>query len=222
MNDQKNTGRAAGKMKEFSIALGLLDYVNPVFYTVTSLTLIRNLNGTMNGTLYMIYLIGAVISLIGGYVIPTGKVLVGMKVIKFRMPVSIVFLVNSGILLSGFSLGAHVLHLSSAALIAIFASAAAFLAFIIAKTHKFNTAAVLCGAIGYLLIYISLIVTSLHAHMILPVIFYCAAICLFVFLCFIGIKANLYDARIHWIIEISNVICQGLVALATCILFHVF
>lgn len=222
MNDRKNTGKTAGKMREFSIALGLLDYVNPVFYTVTSLTLIRHLKGTMNSTLYMIYLAGAVISLIGGYAIPTGKVLVGMKIIKFRMPVSIVFFVNSGILFSGLALGAHVLHLSTLAISAIFLAAAAFLAFIIAETHKFNTAAVLCGAIGYLLIYFSLILTSLIAHMILPVILYLAAICLFVFLCFIGIKADLYDAEIHWIIEISNVICQGLVALATYILFFGF
>ena len=90
------------------------------------------------------------------------------------------------------------------------------------KTGKFNTAAVLTGAAGYLLIYVTLIALSLGRGMILPVILYLAAICLFVFLCFIGIKADLYDARIHWIIEISNVICQGLVALGTCILFHVF
>jgi hypothetical protein len=38
-------------------------------------------------------------------------------------------------------------------------------------------------------------------------------------LCGIGIKANLKKPKVHWLIEISNVICQGLVAIATLILF---
>ena len=35
----------------------------------------------------------------------------------------------------------------------------------------------------------------------------------------IGIKANLKNPKVHWIIEISNVICQFLVAFGTIILF---
>ena len=38
-------------------------------------------------------------------------------------------------------------------------------------------------------------------------------------LCGIGIKANLKNPKVHWVIEISNVICQGLVALGTFLLF---
>ena len=74
----------------------------------------------------------------------------------------------------------------------------------------------------YLKIMLDIIILSLAEHMILPMILYALAICLFVFLCFIGIKADLYDPKIHWLIEICNVLCQGLVALSTCILFHVF
>lgn len=222
MNDQKDSRHTSGKMNEFSVALGLLDYVNPIFYTITALTLIRNMKGMMSSALFTVFVIGAVISLIGGFVIPTGKVLVGMKVIRFRMPVSIVFFVNSGIFLSGLALAAYVLKLPWIVLILLAVCSAVFLGMIIRRSGKFNTAAVLTGAIGYVLIYISLIILSLAEHMILPVILYALAICLFVFLCFIGIKADLYDPKVHWLIEICNVLCQGLVALSTCILFHVF
>ena len=45
------------------------------------------------------------------------------------------------------------------------------------------------------------------------------AILLFVMLCGIGIKADLKNPKVHWVIEISNVLCQLLVAIATLILF---
>ena len=42
---------------------------------------------------------------------------------------------------------------------------------------------------------------------------------LFAFLCLVGILANLKDAKVHWVIEISNVICQLSVAVAAILLF---
>ena len=39
------------------------------------------------------------------------------------------------------------------------------------------------------------------------------------FLCLVGILANLKDAKVHWVIEISNVVCQMSVAVATILLF---
>lgn len=222
MTQQKKAADSSDKMNEFSIALGLLDYVNPVFYTITSMTLIRNMKGLMSPLVFQIFVTGALISLIGGYVIPTGKVMVGMKIIRFRMPVGIVFFVNTGIFLSGLALAAYVLRLPALTVILIASAVIVLLAGLIHKTGKFNTSAVLIGAAGYLLIYISLIMVSIMNHMILPVFLYLLAIGLFVFLCFVGIKGNLYDPRVHWIIEICNVLCQGMVALSTFILFHVF
>ena len=48
---------------------------------------------------------------------------------------------------------------------------------------------------------------------------YAIAILLFVMLCGIGIKANLKNPKVHWVIEMSNVLCQFLVAAATILLF---
>jgi hypothetical protein len=75
------------------------------------------------------------------------------------------------------------------------------------------------GAIGYMLLYASLITLSLQRNIMLPIPFYIAAIVFFFMLCGIGIKADLKNPKIHWVIEISNVMCQFLVAVGTVILF---
>ena len=87
------------------------------------------------------------------------------------------------------------------------------------KSKKFNTVAVMTGAIGYMLLYASLITLSLQRNIMLPIPFYIAAIVFFFMLCGIGIKADLKNPKVHWVIEVSNVMCQFLVAVGTVILF---
>ena len=87
------------------------------------------------------------------------------------------------------------------------------------KNKKINTVAVMTGAFGYVMIYLSMITLSFRNKIFLSAVFSVMAIFLFVMLCGIGIKANLKDPKVHWKIEISNVICQGLVALAAVLLF---
>jgi hypothetical protein len=36
------------KFNKFSVPLGLLDYGNPIFYTVTMVTIIKNMYGVMD------------------------------------------------------------------------------------------------------------------------------------------------------------------------------
>ena len=207
------------KFNTFSVPLGLLDYVNPVFYTITMVTLIRSLSSAMGSPYHMLFRIGAVISIFFGFIIPTGKVIVGLGLIQFVMPVSLVFCVNAGILLSGLILLKHVLNIHPLLLAAVMILIMALLAKIYSKSRKINTVAVLTGAAGYLMLYTSLITLSIQKGTILPVMMYALAILLFVMLCGIGIKADLKNPKVHWVIEISNVICQGLVAGATVMLF---
>ena len=207
------------KFNKFSVPLGLLDYVNPIFYSITIITIIKNTFSTMEIPFNIILLIGAILSILGGFTIPTGKVLVGLGKIKFKMPVSLVFTVNTGILLSGLMLLKYVLKLKWILLIAIFVVIVAILFMIYKQTKKANTIAVLTGAFGYLSIYISLITLSIKQRVIIPIILYAFAIILFIMLCGIGIKADLKNPKVHWVIEISNVICQMLVAIGTIILF---
>lgn len=207
------------KFTTFSVPLGLLDYVNPILYTVTMVTIIRNLYSEMESPFNTILLAGAVISIFFGLVIPTGKVIVGLGIIKFRMPVSLVFCVNTGILISGLMLLKYVMELNTAVMAMMTAVIVVLLILIYSKNKKINTAAVLTGAAGYLLIYTSLITLSVRTGKTVPVIMYGTAIMLFLMLVGIGIKADLKNPKVHWVIEISNVICQLLVAIATVVLF---
>ena len=199
--------------------LGLLDYVNPIMYSVTIITVLINTFSPMGAPYNIIMLIGAVISILFGFAIPTGKVLVGLGKIKFVMPVGLVFCVNMGILLSGLMLFRYVMDLDWFILLAVVAVIIAALVAIYFKTKKPNTIAVLTGAFGYLLIYTSLITLSIRSGIAVPIVLYAVAILLFVMLCGIGIKADLKNPKVHWVIEISNVTCQTLVAAATVILF---
>lgn len=206
------------RFSRFSVPLGLLDYINPILYSITMVTITRKLFSVMDHPINVIFLIGAIISVFFGLIIPTGKVLVGLGVIKFRMPVSLVFSVNTGILISGLMLFKFVMDLQPVFLALLILGIVAVLVFMYKKSRKVNTIAVLTGAAGYLLLYISLITLSIRKPATLPIIMYAIAILLFVMLCGIGIKANLKNPKVHWVIEISNVLCQFLVAAATIIL----
>ena len=207
------------KFESFSVPLGLLDYGNPVFYTVTMVTILKNMYGVMDRPFNVILLMGAIISIFFGLVIPTGKVIVGLGLIEFKMPVSLVACVNTGILISGLMMLRHVLELSLPALLIILLLVAAALYLIYKKSKNFNTIAVMTGAIGYMLLYVSLIILSIEKDTFLPILFYVLAIFFFFMLCGIGIKADLKNPKVHWVIEVSNVMCQFLVAVGTVILF---
>ena len=207
------------RLNKFSVPLGLLDYINPILYSVTIFIIIKNIYSIMKLPYNIILLIGAIISILFGFIIPTGKVMVGLEIIKFKMPVSLVLCVNIGILLFGLMLLKQVLDLHIIILIIILTIILGVLFIIYKKNKKLNTIAVLIGAFGYLMVYTSLITQSIKMGIVFPIILYAFAIILFVMLCGIGIKSNLKDPRVHWIIEILNVVCQLLVTIGTFILF---
>lgn len=207
------------KKNNFSVALGLTDYINPIFYSVTSITIINNLKTFMNSPYNIIYIIGVVISLIFGFTIPTLKLLVGLGKMKFKLPVNIVFYVNSGIFISGLMLIKNILKINTYIFIGIIILSIIVLTLIYLKTKKFNNIAILIGGIGYLLIYISLITKAINLNYVLPIIFYSIAILFYLFLIGLGMKADLKDARVHWILELSNITCQLSVMIGTILLF---
>ena len=213
-----NKENESGIVGNFSVALGLFDYINPIFYGTTVITILIKMFGAMSVPTYILFAVGAVISLLFGLSIPTVKLIVGLGKMQFKMPVNLVSFVNTGILLSGIALISHVVGVKPLTLIIVLLCASCVIGFLWYKTGKFNTVAVLIGAVGYLMIYASLISLSVRRGVTLPVVLYALAICLFVFLCLVGILSNLKNAKVHWVIEISNVVCQFSVALATLIL----
>ena len=216
MSNAENKDEIVGK---FSVGLGLFDYINPIFYGITTITILIRMRGVMSAPLFRLYMAGGVLSLVFGLTIPTVKLIVGLGKMQFKMPVNLVSFVNTGILLSGIALASHVMGVTPRTLAVILLCAAAVIGLLWKKTGKFNTVAVLIGAVGYLMIYVSLIALSRRAGLTAPIVLYALAICLFVFLCLVGILSNLKNARVHWAIEISNVICQFSVALGTLLLF---
>ena len=207
------------RFNSFSVPLGILDYINPICYSITIISIIKSIYSILGSPYNIILLIGGIISIIFGFIIPTGKVIVGLGLINFKMPVSLVFIVNSGIMLSGLMVLKYVFNIINILLIIIISIIFVLLLLIYVKSKKINTIAVLTGAFGYLMLYISLISLSIKNNIIIPVVLYGIAIILFIMLCGIGIKANLKDPKVHWVIEISNVICQMLVMIGTIILF---
>ena len=63
------------KFNKFSVPLGLLDYINPICYCITMVTIIRSTREDMGQPYSIIFLVGAIISIFFGFVIPTGKVM---------------------------------------------------------------------------------------------------------------------------------------------------
>lgn len=213
MNKSKN------KKDNFSVSLGLTDYINPIMYLITSITLIMNINKIMIMPYSVFYIIGVIISLIFGFTIPTLKLLIGLGKMKFKLPVNLVFFVNSGIFISGLMLLKSIFNINYIIFISIILISFLILFLIYKKTKKFNNIAVLIGAIGYLLIYISLIYKAVISGIIVSLVLYIIAILFYLFLIGIGLKADLNDARVHWVLEISNILCQTSVAISTILLF---
>ena len=208
------------KFNKFSVPLGLLDYINPICYCITMVTIIQHTRADMGQQYSVIFLIGAIISIFFGFIIPTGKVMVGLGLIKFRMPVSLVFCVNTGIFISGLMLLRYAVNMGAVWICILAAVTAVLLMLLYRKSRKINTVAVLIGAAGYVMLYTSLITLAARQGSASIIMMYAIAIFLFVTLCGIGIKANLKDPKVHWVIEVSNVVCQMLVAVATLMLME--
>ena len=203
----------------FSVALGLTDYGNPICYAITSSVILMNLNRIMQAPDSWIYILGVAVSLIFGFTIPTVKLLVGLGKMKFALPTNLVFYVNAGLFASGLMLLKNILSLSWPAVLAIAAVSIIFLYLMYKKMGKFNPIAILTGAVGYLFIYIAFITLGLQAGRPMAVVFFGIAVILYLSLIGIGMKADLMDARVHWVLELTNIGCQASVAIGTIFLF---
>ncbi len=219
VNKKDGTQKMKQKMNEFSVALGLFDYINPIFYAITSITIIKNYYGVMSITSFIFLAAGCILSMIFGLSIPTLKFIVGLGKIKFKMPVNLVFYVNLGLFITGMTLFKYTFLTSTITTVLILLATIILLLMIYLKSKKFNTIAVLIGMVGYLLIYSSLIKTAIKSNYYLSIILYSIAICFMIFLVLIGVFSNLKKAKVHWTLEICNVLCQGFVALSTVLLF---
>ena len=56
------------RFNKFSVPLGLLDYINPICYCITMVTIIKNSRAEMGQPFSVVFLIGAIISIFFGFV----------------------------------------------------------------------------------------------------------------------------------------------------------
>ena len=56
--NEKTSG--TGIVGKFSVGLGLFDYINPILYGITAITIITNMHGIMSTPLFWLYVVGAV------------------------------------------------------------------------------------------------------------------------------------------------------------------
>ena len=57
---------------KFSVGLGLFDYINPILYGITVITILTHMHGVMPSGLFWLFLCGAAISLVFGLSIQFG------------------------------------------------------------------------------------------------------------------------------------------------------
>ena len=207
------------KLNKLSIPLGLLGYINPILFAITIITIIRNIGYKMIYPFNHYLFYGVIISALFGFIISTAKVLAGLGLIKSAMPAAFVLGANIGIMISGLTLIHYALKMSVQTLLILTAVILAVLILIYLITRKLSTVALFTGAIGFLLVNISLIIISLWKDMIVSVILYGVAISLSIALCVIGIRSDLRNSKVLLVIEILNVLCQLLVCISTFILF---
>ena len=203
--------------KGFNVALGLVDYVNPLTYSINTFLILSGARHLMNPVQFWGYLIGIIISLIIGIVIPTGKLLVGMGKIEFRLPYALFFIVNLGIMLTGVSLFAAVA--GTKALIIALVIILVIIFGLWAMTKKFNSAIMFTGTLGYTLIYISLILLALRAGKILPMIMFILCWCIMMGIIVMSMKVDLTTPRWHWPIEGGNIGTQIILMIGLIVLF---
>ncbi len=209
-------------MNEFNLALGLLDYLVPIIYFAFGIVAFKFIKRRVKPGFYVLYLIFTILSCIAGLTMPTVKVLIGLKLMPEAVPADKilllgVFIVNASILCSG-----TVLLLSTYRLAlnwTLFSFSPIFFLPLLAKTSSnINMIAVMLGLIGYILIFISIIRFCKKYSINTPLIFVGLSCLLLVFLASVGIFADVYQAYVHWIIEITNILAQSCSLIAMSIL----
>lgn len=215
MAEQKE--QTQSQKKGFSIALGLVDYINPLTFSINTFLIWNGLHAAMSMPQRVVYLIGLILALVIGIVIPTGKLLVGMGKMEFRLPFILFFLVNAGIMAIGATLLSMVA--STKVLIIVLVAIIAILAFLWISTKKFNSAVLFTGTFGYTMIYVSMAIMAVQAGKILPVVFFALACAIMYGLIIFSMKADLTNPKLHWPIEGLNIGCQILFAIGLLILF---
>ncbi|MCR5755992.1 MAG: hypothetical protein K6G30_14425 [Acetatifactor sp.] len=185
---------------DFSLALGIVDYFNPILMTIFFFYTVRKVKKEIATKFFIPYICGYVLVLCAGFMIPTYKCVVGLTDLEFELPVKFVTVTNIGFMIAGFSIFLGTLKVNQNKVLSV-----------ISPVSLFNSFIVIFGAAGLILIYVSYIKLALRKQRKIAIVFFAYSLLVTLGLAFVGAALDETLALIHWIEEIVNI--SGMLAL---------
>ncbi|MBQ9911579.1 MAG: hypothetical protein IJM49_00970 [Firmicutes bacterium] len=208
----------------FSIWLGLMDFLNPIIYTLFFVALVRGLKArNADPGMIKVLTAGAIISMAAGYIIALGKTLVGLGIINFTLPVPLFYTTDIGFLISGVTLLLIYKKKTYKGLKTwvkiVFPVLFIALSVFVCMTQGANSGAQLTAAIGTFLIYGTMIAFCAREKKWLAMILCIAPIITTAALIPYSASVDLTDPATHWVIEPTNIAGQLFLYIGTLLLF---
>ncbi|MCR5583856.1 MAG: hypothetical protein K6F63_00275 [Lachnospiraceae bacterium] len=211
---------ALGSQVNDWFALGLLDYLNPICYTAFTIIGFFYFRKIMKPGFFYVYFVGAIISLIGGFFIPTIKTLIGLGVMEWGLPVSKVIIANTGFLISGptlfiGTLKANRVNASKDKNVTL--NSVGILGANLAFLNKFIVG---FGALGMIMIYVTCAKLAIERKRYYAVVTLVLALCGTLFnSVYSNAGTNLDSPEVHLIIEVFAVITNFMLVVSAYLLF---
>ena len=214
------------KKKEngFSIWRGLMDFLNPIIYTLFFVTLVKGLRArNADPGMIKVLIAGAILSMAAGFIIAIGKTIVGLGLIDFTLPVPLFYATDIGFLISGVTLlmihkGQTYAGLPLWVKILVPLAFIALSVFICVKQGA-NAGAQLTAAIGTFLIYGTMIAMAVKDRNWLAMALAIVPILTTAALIPYSARVDLTDPKTHWVIEPTNIAGQLALWLSAVLLF---
>lgn len=198
------------------LPLGIMDFLNPIVYTLFFVELMKGLKekNTDEG-LMKVLRVGAIISLASGYIIATGKTLVGFGLFDFELPVPLFWATGVGFVLSGLALlfiykkktfAGIAMWLKIAVLVILGGLTIAIVFVLDAETGNSITQGV--TAIGTFVLYGTMIAFAARDKNKLALILAIVPILTTAGLIPYSASVDLTDPATHWVIEPTNIVGQ--------------
>lgn len=198
-------------VNDFSLALGLVDYLIPIIYCTFGIFTYLVLKQRTKKYISIVFLVLVFISAISGLTMPTVKALIGLKILPetdstAKILFTGVVIVNSALLVEGITILISTFKFFSATMSVV---ALPLLLPNLTKSSSQNMVAIIIGLIGYILIFISIYRICKDIKYYRPMIFVALSACSLISLALLGIFGDVYQAYTHWIIETVNICAQS-------------
>lgn len=202
----------------FSLAMGLFDFINPIMYASFFIYTFKKIRPYLAKGFYIVYVCGGLLSLCAGILIPTVKCIVGLGLMTFDLPVKIVAFVNTGFILSGFSIFIGTMKKFSPMYNGK-KDGSVTLHSIINPYSILNSVVVLGGATGLILVYVSYMKIALKKNRKAAFGVLCYSLVMTLANSFVGSAMDTMAPWVHWLIEAIAVSAHTCLFISALLLF---